>query len=557
MDTGEVRLRGQVLAAIAVAIVFTASVAYTSYVLPNPGDDLKVSIKVLANAPGDGNESLPNILGASVDWTDNAGGLYDPVSGLLNPVPVAEVIGLKPSHLRFPATGLSQIYNWMNGTGINRNQNPSYGKYPQISNFGTDEFLKLVDHTGSEAVMVVNAHSDKATLAANWVSYCNDLYWVGKGRDRNANGYREPYDIKYWEIGYEMYLNKWAKNGKKYAEVLVNFSKAMKAVDPDIKVGAWLALHSDVEQSSIDLSWNLNVLDGAKGKFKPREDSSKEVLYYDYVVVSVDLPRIDLLLDPEDLYSYSYARTYESIRDDMTQLQGLLSTWGRDRAEDIPIAIASFEPDFGSSGWNTEAPAQAASSVITANVALEVLRRSLDGNSQRILYSCYGELNTPQFSSLLTNPAFEDARMESWYRSPNYFVIDMCTELQGLRMLSTAPYRVPTFSVDEEKGLRGVKNVPYGDSLASISDDNRTIEMVLINRDFNREATFELIIDGWYGTIEVQERWISSVSPLSNNLLWEGVVISSDLRNVSATGFEVKVPNASVMHLTLHQSGGI
>ena len=103
-----------------------------------------------------------------------------------------------------------------------------------------DEFMAIANKVGAEPVLVICYDSmykpaedggtvpDKSQLlktAAEWVRYAN----ITKG-----------YGVKYWEIGNESYLdsNNGATTAEQYAADLKEFSDAMKAVDPTIKVGA-------------------------------------------------------------------------------------------------------------------------------------------------------------------------------------------------------------------------------------------------------------------------------------------------------------------------------
>lgn len=121
-----------------------------------------------------------------------------------------------------------------------------------------DEFMILARQLDAEPILVVCYDSmykeaeaggiapTRAQLletAVRWVHYAN----VIKG-----------YHIKYWEIGNESYLN--SNNGTatayQYALDLQQFSDAMKAVDPDIRIGA----------SGLDMDWWASVLPYAASK---------------------------------------------------------------------------------------------------------------------------------------------------------------------------------------------------------------------------------------------------------------------------------------------------
>ena len=90
------------------------------------------------------------------------------------------------------------------------------------------EFIKV---HGSESMVTVNAGMGTPEMAAEWVRWANK---------------KMGYNVKYWEIGNELEgsweLGNTRPDGskmtaKKYAAIYLKFAKAMKAVDPDIKIG--------------------------------------------------------------------------------------------------------------------------------------------------------------------------------------------------------------------------------------------------------------------------------------------------------------------------------
>ena len=555
-------MRAKLVAGLILALVLTGTVGYTSYVLPNVGGDPYVEFKVMARlGPGEPPAPTSSVLGANIDWTDNCQGIYDPVSGLLRPVPVGELISMGPAFLRFPATDLSQHYNWTRGVGkVNeRGSNPTHGKYPQTSTFGTDEVHKLINHTGATPVMVVNAANGNAREAADWVSYCNDVYWRGKGVLRQQNGHPQPYGVRYWEVGTGMDSRSvWQSSpdqttpaGTQYGRRLMDYSRAMKAVDPTIKVGAWLVLSPELESASADPSWNINVLTEAGGTFKLDVGGKVQTLrYFDYVVVSVHLPRVDVLLEARDLFSYSYASVYDALEADLDQLRGLLL------ANEVPIAISSFGPDFTDGGWNTQSAADAGAAAITADIATEAVARSVTSDGRRVLYACYGELSTRSFGSLLVNPDFEESRLGSWQRSPNYYAMRMCFELQGTRPLPVAELRMTKFTVGGERQLPKIEGVPLVKALAGSDSNGTVIRVLLINREVDRETRVRLTIDGWGGQMSVSRTALAAESLLSNNLLEERVRSTTEAWRVGGPSLEVALPPGSVVLMELGRSGG-
>jgi hypothetical protein len=86
----------------------------------------------------------------------------------------------------------------------------------------TDEYIALCREVGAEPFITVN-FNESPDLAAEWVRYCN----IVKG-----------YNVKLWEVGDEQW-GTWARGHappEEYAKKYINFVKAMRAVDPTIKV---------------------------------------------------------------------------------------------------------------------------------------------------------------------------------------------------------------------------------------------------------------------------------------------------------------------------------
>lgn len=150
-----------------------------------------------------------------------------------------------PTVLRYPdGLGANNFY-WKDGIGPINKRNPNYDGTGIPQTFGTDEFLQYAEELGAEAILVVNVsvsgkRPGSVQDAADWVEYCNapaDGSNPNGGTDwaalRAANGHKEPYGVKFWELGNEETFPGWSD----YARRVREYSAAMKAVDPTIQVG--------------------------------------------------------------------------------------------------------------------------------------------------------------------------------------------------------------------------------------------------------------------------------------------------------------------------------
>ena len=108
---------------------------------------------------------------------------------------------------------------------------------------------------GAEPTITVNVEGRGATAseAAAWVESCNGPPSSTYGSLRAKNGHPQPYGVKYWEIGNEIWGD-WVRGHSDAATYARNFDAyvaAMRAVDPTIKV---------IAVGDNDMAWNRTVL---------------------------------------------------------------------------------------------------------------------------------------------------------------------------------------------------------------------------------------------------------------------------------------------------------
>jgi len=175
-------------------------------------------------------------------------------NGGFRPDILQAVKDLHPTCLRWPGGGYVAQYYWQWGIGPQeqRYRWPHWMWMDYDQNcFGTDEFIRFCREVNTEPVIVVSVHFERpaeeydAILAdaVNWVRYCNAPATDEWGAKRAANGHPEPYNVKYWEIDNEM----WEMGIERYEKCVRDFSTAMRAVDPTIKIIACGGFREDEE----------------------------------------------------------------------------------------------------------------------------------------------------------------------------------------------------------------------------------------------------------------------------------------------------------------------
>lgn len=142
---------------------------------------------------------------------------------------------------RWPGGNFVSGYDWRWGIGARDKRppvkNPAW-KGIEHNDFGLDEFIIFCREVDAEPMITVNSGFGDDHSAAEEVQYANGSADTPMGKWRAANGNRQPYDVKWWCVGNEMY-GQW-QLGHMSLEHYVRkhnlFAKAMRKIDPSIKL---------------------------------------------------------------------------------------------------------------------------------------------------------------------------------------------------------------------------------------------------------------------------------------------------------------------------------
>ncbi len=270
------------------------------------------------------------------------GGIWDPENksvplvhdGLRKDV-LDEVRALKTPIIRWPGGCYSDTYFWEDGIGpLNQRKEMSnthwkiYG--PKIgpkhdNTFGSDEFMLFLKEVNSAPYININFGSSTPEDAAAWVQYMNNDKDTKYGALRAKNGHPEPYNVKIWGIANEIFGG-WEKGSlpaDKYAHRYVEFAKAMRDVDPTIKL---VAVGTDFDYSK----WDRTLLEIAGD-------------YIDYLSLHVYIPGKALVVMPNNIKAFYniVAGAFEMERRLQWMADEIKDVMGDKR---IPIAFDEWGP---------------------------------------------------------------------------------------------------------------------------------------------------------------------------------------------------------------------
>jgi alpha-N-arabinofuranosidase len=109
--------------------------------------------------------------------------------------------------LRWPGGCFADDYHWREGIGPKRPKrvNIHWGNYLEDNSFGTHEFVAFCRLIGAEPYFAANVGTGSPEEMRNWIEYCNFPSGSALADERAANGSPEPFRVKYWGVGNELW----------------------------------------------------------------------------------------------------------------------------------------------------------------------------------------------------------------------------------------------------------------------------------------------------------------------------------------------------------------
>jgi len=381
--------------------------------------------------------------------------------------------------MRYPGGSTSNNYHWLSNTP----DDPNVGGTDPGANF--DAFMSVAGRAGARAMITVNYGSGTATEAADWVRYANGgckRYDGPVPSYPGASRRGHDYGIRYWEIGNELYgdgtygatweVNHKAHDPATYAQGVIEYSAAMKAVDPSIRVGAVLTAPGNWPDGQTNEAspepWNDTVLGKACGAL-----DFVSVHWYPQGPTSES--DAELLASPQKGRATAVSYT-PSIPDMVATLKAKLTQYCGARAKAIQIMVTETNSVSYNPGKQTTSLTNAlfaSDQVMTwlengvTNVDWWALHNSpFDGNADPALYGKYPFGDYGILSRGLTT---EGGSVEPPLQTP-------FPAYYGLQMLSHLGHDAGSQSL-------GVSSSTPLVSIHAVKQVNGKIHVLLINKD--------------------------------------------------------------------------
>ena len=419
------------------------------------------------------------------------------------------VAALHPGFIRWPGGNVAQDYHWQWGVGP-RDQRPvwvnaSWGNELEPSDFGTSEFIHFARRVGAEPSITVNVEGRGATAedAAAWVQYCNGDAQSKYGRIRAANGSPEPFHVRYWELGNEIWGD-WVRGHSEagtYANNLNRYVEKMKAIDPSIRI---------IATGDNNLAWNRTVL-----KIAGRN--------IDYLSVHHYYGEKEMKGDANNLRArpLHYERFYREMQQMIKEIVP-----GRD----VKLAVNE---------WNTSLPLPAQHSMESAIYGarfMNVFERTGDA----VGMTAVSDMVNGWSGGII------QASRHAVFVTPTYLVNALYASHLGHERLAST-LRGPTFDSTQEGTA-----VPAIDAVVSHSENGRQIFIKIVNTDPSQPIPTEILLTGVHVAKQARiETLNGSDLKASNDFTHPDLVHITTDTITAGSSFKITLPEHSVSVITM------
>ncbi len=426
------------------------------------------------------------------------------------------VSALRPTVLRFPGGSRADEYFWEDGIGPHYlRPEPRSGQWESFGfDYGTDEHMALCEEVGAEAFFTVNYGSgiledslsiaaplsQRVNRAADWVEYCNALNdgsnpnggvdWAAR---RVANGHPEPYGIRFWEIGNEIYGQHETGHVdvETYAQDVICFSQAMKGVDPAIKIGAVGVPFPHWQQwwNNSPLEWNATVLQIAKW-------------HIDFLVVHCQYPGVTTV-SGEPLYWAGMAGANQALTD-LSELRRIIN-----QEAGPSIGIVPGENTFFCGVQQWELSTSLLAGLHCADLLMLFLEQS---RALNINFACSWKLHAPTPNADIVYRTSPEQR----YASPEYFSQLVFREHFGDTLVANS-LDCGTFSNQKVAQIQNMSAVPELSVCTSLDSTGTKLYLMVINKQLDQDVTTTIQLEGFEPQPEACVWTLNGPSIISNN----------------------------------------
>lgn len=457
----------------------------------------KSNVKVDIN--GSVKSTSPFILGQFIEHLERCvyDGIWSRDGRTLRSDTLDLVKQLAPPLIRYPGGNFASGYHWEDGIGPREKRPARHDaawQAEESNQVGTDEFLSYCIELGTAPLLVVNDGSGSPEEAARWVAYCNSPESSEQGARRAENGHPQPYKVKYWGIGNEVW-GPWqigTTSAEEYCRRASRFIAAMKDVDPSIKIVA--VGHSPLTDDANDegLLWNETVL----------KHLGSQIDYLSWHIYQPDKSGWQESYDAEELY-YSVCAAHLDIEKILLRVKDQIA------AHDASHVLQAVDE------WNLWLPPREKN--VSMHHVTYTMRDALYAASVLMTFFKHGEtVGMANLAQLVNVLPLIETNTDHAIATATFYPFVLFGQMQ--RDLLPLEVSSETFNSREQAvNLLAHQDIPYVDGLATSNPERSKLTLLLINRYPYHRVKVDLQLTGVNSPIPIHALQVTATSPEAFN----------------------------------------
>lgn len=361
--------------------------------------------------------------------------------------------------LRFPGGCGTHHYDWKAARGKNRTQ----------FKFGLSEYLSICEQINAKAIITVSYYSSNENDAADLVEYlnlrtCEDRPNDGWSNIRLVDGHKEPYNVKYFEIGNEEWHGDHKKikhvSPKEYANRYLKYYDSMKSKDSSIKIGVILGKPE----------WNKEVMDIVRDKV----DYGILHMYPSPKVSDQDLKS----MGSNNIYYETLGMVITRYEVGIKNASLLLN---EKAGKIVPLAVTEYN-----AGIKINEPTKYRYCLGTALLNAELLKIFMKPENS-VFMAAYWQYCNSYWGMVSNGFNGKSADLDNkYYKRPNYYVYEMYNKHFGNIYLNTY--------VEADSYKYDNINIPYLSVNASTDSNGKKLYIMVINKNLENAINADILI---------------------------------------------------------------
>jgi alpha-L-arabinofuranosidase len=426
-------------------------------------------------------EVSPLLFGSQVEYLNTGTGIWDSIvtDDCLDPdIPVGgpkmdqlfdfQQLGI--GFLRYPSGIPSDFFHWQEAIGPITSRTPQINPWLSTVDdiivecpvFGPDEFLQYAAALDAPFMTTTNVGTGTAQEAADWLTY-----YENKG-----------VEAKYWEVGNEIYIEgvdylfEVHMEPDEYAAAFDEHARALRAVNPDVKVGAVMA--------PMDQVWTGAVLNAIKEPI-------------DFVTLHSFQPQLNTCIEASDEIVFrSLLASPVLVQVQLKRIRNIARKLKVKANRTLSYSISEWGPWFLHNCATDDVPnnhdrARTQASVIFSALIFNQLMRDED-----VFSANHSSLSALQAQALLN--FFPSAGTFVGVRTGFYHLQKLYVDSIGGISIPTTMRKSPSFTAKLFDSDIIPIELPVLDSIAVASKDGSKLYVYVVNRSLHDAVDYQLFL---------------------------------------------------------------